>query len=277
MIIDGKLIAHDIKTRLKDITSEQDPHLSLGIVVTHETPAIRQFAALKQSFGKSIGVVTEILKLGPFEQKNEHLLQLIMHSTRKFDGIVLQLPIAPTFMLDNILSIFPLTHDVDVLGNTAYQQFKEGNLPFLPPVVGAFAEILSRSKIKLVGKKVLVIGEGRLVGGPSAVWARRLGAIVTVANKETVNLETLTQQAEVIMLGAGSPGLLKPDMIQEGVIILDAGSGEVAGVVQGDADQACAEKSALFTPTPGGVGPVTVAKLFENIVALREITHPRTL
>ena len=277
MIVDGKLIAHDIKSRLKEITYERDPHLSLGIVMTEENPAIRQFVALKQSFGKSIGVDTEILKLSPFEQKNENLLQLIMHSTRKFDGIVLQLPISSNFIVDNILSIFPFTHDVDVLGNTAYQQFKEGNLPFLPPVVGAFAEILSRSKIKLAGKRVLVVGEGRLVGGPAAVWARRLGAVVTVATKETVDLATLTRQAEVIILGAGIPKILQPDMIQEGVVILDAGTGEVAGIVQGDADQACAEKSALFTPTPGGVGPVTVSKLFENLVALHEITHAKQI
>ena len=277
MIVDGKLIAHDIKSMLKEITYERDPHLSLGIVMTEENPAIRQFVALKQSFGKSIGVDTEILKLSPFEQKNENLLQLIMHSTRKFDGIVLQLPISSNFIVDNILSIFPFTHDVDVLGNTAYQQFKEGNLPFLPPVVGAFAEILSRSKIKLAGKRVLVVGEGRLVGGPAAVWARRLGAVVTVATKETVDLATLTRQAEVIILGAGIPKILQPDMIQEGVVILDAGTGEVAGIVQGDADQACAEKSALFTPTPGGVGPVTVSKLFENLVALHEITHAKQI
>lgn len=275
MIVDGKLIAHDIKSRLKEVTYERDPRFSLAIIVTQETPAIRQFAALKQSFGTSIGVTTEILKLGPFEQKNENLLQLIMHSTRSFDGIVLQLPIAPHYFLDNILNIFPLTHDVDVLGNTAYQQFKEGNLPFLPPVVGAFAEILSRSRIKLAGKKVLVVGEGRLVGAPAAVWARHLGAVVTVATKETTDLTALTLQADVIMLGTGVPGLLKPDMVQEGVVILDAGSGEVAGVVQGDANQACAEKASLFTPTPGGVGPVTVAKLFENLVALHQITHAR--
>lgn len=274
MNIDGKLIAHEIKTKLKAKTFERDPKLSLGIIVTEETAATRQYAALKQEFGKSIGVEVDILKLGPFEQKNEYLLQLMMHSTRKYDGIVLQLPLAAHFLLENVLNIFPLTHDVDVLGHTAYQQFKEGNLPFNPPVVGAFAEILTRSSVKLAGKKVVVFGQGRLVGGPAAIWASRFGATVSVITKDTIDVKAKTLEADIIVLGTGTPGLLTPDMVKEGVMILDAGSGEKEGVIVGDADPACAEKSALFTPTPGGVGPITVAKLFENLVALNEIRNP---
>lgn len=275
MNIDGKLIAEEIKNRLKEKTLERDPKLSLGIIVTQETPATRQYATLKQEFGKCIGVKVDLLRLGHFEQKDENLLQLLMHSTRKYDGLIVQLPLAPQFFLENVLNILPLTHDVDVLGNTGYQQFKERNLPFLPPVIGAFSEILNRSSVKLAGKKVVVFGEGRLVGAPAAVWAEQLGATVTVVSKETSDVPTLTQQADIIFLGAGSPGILKPDMIQEGVMILDAGSGQIDGVVQGDADQACAEKSSLFSPTPGGVGPITVAKMFENLVVLNELRNKK--
>lgn len=256
-------------------TFEVDPRLTLGIIVTQETPAIRKFVDLKKEFGKSIHVDVTEITLEPKDQKNEKLLELILHSMRDFDGLVLQLPIPPHFGLENILNLFPFSHDVDVLGNSTYQQFKEWNLPFLPPVVGAFSEVLKSNEIKIVGKKVLVVGDGRLVGAPAAVWARHKGAYVSVATKETENISALTLDADVIMLGAGSPGLLKPYMIKEGVIILDAGSGEIAGVIQGDADPACAEKASLFTPTPGGIGPITVAKVFENLVALNDIKNSK--
>ncbi len=273
MIIDSKLIVRELEAKLKSKTLERDPRLTLGIIVTHETPASHQYANIKQAFGKKIGVKVDFLKLASYEQENTKLLELIMHSTRKYDGIILQLPLPPHFFLENVLNIFPFTHDVDLIGNTGYQQYKERNLPLLPPVVGAFSEILKRSDVKLTGKNVVIFGEGRLVGGPSVVWATRLGATVTVITKETTNVTDLTMQADIIILGTGTPGLLKPDMIQEGVMILDAGSGQVDGVVQGDADPACAEKSSLFTPTPGGVGPITVAKMFENLVVLNELRN----
>lgn len=275
MIIDGKLIAHDLKGKIKTVTDDVDLHLSLGIIVTEETPAIRQFVTLKQNFGKSVKVNVEVLSLKVYERDNQHLMELLLHSTKTFDGIVLQLPISLNLSLENVLKVYPLTHDVDVLGYTAYQQFKEGNLPFLPPVVGAFEEILKRNSIKLAGKKVLVVGEGRLVGAPAAIWAKRYGATVTVATKETSNLASLTQNADILILGAGAPGLIQPDMVKEGVIILDAGTGEEGGVVKGDADPACAEKASLFTPTPGGIGPITVAKVFENLLILHDIRHPK--
>ncbi len=275
MNIDGKYIARNIKDKLKERTYEIDPHLTLGIIVTEETPAIQQFVKLKQRFGESIHVNVEILKLDAFKQKDENLLQLILDSTRKFDGLILQLPLSHQYTLETILNMLPLTHDVDVLGNTAYQQYKEGALPFMSPVVSAIAEILHKNEIRIIGKNVLVVGEGRLVGGPAAVWAKKMGAFVTVANKETENLSKLTSDSDVIILGTGVPELLKPDMIKEGVIILDAGSGEKAGKIVGDADPACADKASLFTPTPGGIGPITVAKVFENLVALDDIKHPK--
>jgi methylenetetrahydrofolate dehydrogenase (NADP+)/methenyltetrahydrofolate cyclohydrolase len=97
-----------------------------------------------------------------------------------------------------------------------------------------------------------------------------MGAVsVDVVNKGTEDVGALTREADVIMLGAGVPGLLQPDMVKEGAVILDAGTSETAGVVKGDADPSCAEKASLFTPSPGGIGPITVAMIFKNLLALK--------
>jgi methylenetetrahydrofolate dehydrogenase (NADP+)/methenyltetrahydrofolate cyclohydrolase len=100
-----------------------------------------------------------------------------------------------------------------------------------------------------------------------------MGANVTVTNRSTVDLASHTREADVIILGAGSPGLLTPDMVKQGAIVLDAGTSEEGGVVKGDANPAVAEKASLFTPTPGGIGPITVAKLFENLLVLDALKH----
>jgi methylenetetrahydrofolate dehydrogenase (NADP+)/methenyltetrahydrofolate cyclohydrolase len=215
------------------------------------------------------------MQLGVLEQKSESLLQKILHVTRECDGLVLQLPLPSQYHLDSVLNLFPLSHDVDVIGNTAFQQHKEGMLPFLPPVVGAIAEILHQQNVLLAGRKVLVIGEGRLVGSPAVFWAERLGAQVSVVTKRVGVLADLAPTADVIILGAGSPGLLTPDMIKQGVMIFDAGTSETEGVVKGDADPACADKAMLFTPTPGGIGPITVAKVFENLLTLVDLKARR--
>lgn len=276
MEIDGNIIAQELKTNLKERMSIFESELSLGIIVVKENPAIRQFVALKQRFGREIGIRVEMIHLSSLEQNDESLLRLLLHSTKEHQGLILQLPIPPEFNLENVLNLYPLSHDVDVLGNIAYQQFKEGTLPFLPPVVGAIQEVVRRKAIKLEGKNVLVIGEGRLVGAPAAVWAQKKErANVTIANRQTEDLALLTQEADVIITGTGNPGFIKPEMIKEGVVLLDAGSGEMAGVVMGDADPLCAGKASFFTPTPGGLGPITVAKVFENFLDLYELKKKR--
>jgi methylenetetrahydrofolate dehydrogenase (NADP+)/methenyltetrahydrofolate cyclohydrolase len=275
MLVEGKKIAGEMEHRLRKRVEEGKMGLTLGIIVVHETAPIRQFVEVKRRFGDAINVHVEVLQLGPMSHKNEDLLALLLHSTRNHDGIVLQLPLPHQYSLDSVLNLFPLSHDVDVIGNTAYRQFEEATLPFYPPVVGALHEVLRHHGLGLAGRKVLVVGEGRLVGGPAAIWARRVGAYVTVANIETPNLAELSRDAEVLILGAGVPGLIKPDMVQQNAIVLDAGTSEVSGVIKGDADPAVAEKAGLFTPTPRGLGPITVAKVFENLITLYEIKQKR--
>ena len=80
--------------------------------------------------------------------------------------------------------------------------------------------------------------------------------------------EKVLKTADIIILGAGSPGLIKPDMIKEGAVVLDAGTTDVSGSLKGDADPACAEKTSLFTPVPGGIGPITIAMIYKNLLQL---------
>ena len=143
----------------------------------------------------------------------------------------------------------------------------------LAPVTGAIKEILERLHVSLKDKKIVVVGNGRLVGAPTSAWLTSMGAEVAVLTREDAHIEAYTKDADIIVLGAGKANIVLPDMVKEGVIILDAGTSEAEGEVLGDASLLCAPKAAFFTPVPGGIGPIAVAMIFKNLFSLVHIRH----
>jgi len=117
-------------------------------------------------------------------------------------------------------------------------------------------------------KKVLVIGNGKLVGEPVGIMLSHEGIMFDVVNKSTdeITRNEIIRNADVIISGVGIPHLIKPDMIQPGVILIDAGTSEQSGKLAGDIDPACADVASYITPVPGGVGPITVVALFRNLL-----------
>jgi methylenetetrahydrofolate dehydrogenase (NADP+)/methenyltetrahydrofolate cyclohydrolase len=117
-------------------------------------------------------------------------------------------------------------------------------------------------------QRVVIAGKGRLVGAPAEVWAKKQGAAVQVITRDTQDNERAIQDAQILILGAGSPWFVTPDMVRDDVIIFDAGTSEDSGELKGDAHPDCAKKASLFTPVPGGIGPITIAILLRNLVTL---------
>ncbi|MBV9158992.1 MAG: bifunctional 5,10-methylene-tetrahydrofolate dehydrogenase/5,10-methylene-tetrahydrofolate cyclohydrolase, partial [Candidatus Kaiserbacteria bacterium] len=130
-------------------------------------------------------------------------------------------------------------------------------------------EMLKRGGVDPKGKRTVVVGGGRLVGAPSALLLKRLGAQVSMFTLEEGSIDDL-KDAEIVVAGAGNPGFIQPAHIKEGAVLIDAGASEQAGVVVGDFDPTCADKASVFTPVPGGVGPVAVAMIFRNFFDLLE-------
>lgn len=269
MLIDGKAIANEVRARtivkLRELELKQKP--ALAALVTHMDAPTKQFLGIKARVGKEVGIEVRIIEL-PNSAKNEDLAHQIMVAGREFDGLVVQMPLSHQFSLDTVKQLMPITHDIDVIGDMAYTMFKENRLPILPPVIGAMNEIIKHHGVRLAGKKITVVGNGMLVGRPASLWFSRIGSNVTHVTSEHDDLAAKVLDADLVVLGVGSPQLLKPEMVKEGVIILDAGTSELGGTLVGDADPTCADKALLFTPTPGGIGPITVAMIFNNLVTL---------
>lgn len=261
MIVDGKQIAADIYRDLDQELRSRSARPSLLVFVCAPTPETQKYLLLKQQKAMALGVDVVVLE---FDQDctTDDLASSLDKLAPAHEGVILQLPFPETIDTELLLKRIPSTKDVDAINYTG------GNEAVLPPVVGAIKEIAGRHQIDFSGQKVALVGQGRLVGKPASFWALEQNASVTVIDKDTLDADAILRESDIIISGAGVPGLITPDKIKEGAIIFDAGTSEEGGVLKGDADPTCASKCSLFTPVPGGIGPITIAILLKNLVLL---------
>lgn len=261
MLIQGKYIADEIKRDLAGRVRGIGRHLVLAVVKVGSDAVTAKFVERKRQFGDTIGVEVALHQY-PADSTEEVLAAEVrtLGAEREVDGLIVQLPLPLEINADVVLESIPPEKDVDALSSAP----RVG-----APVAGAVAEIFARYHIDPRNKCAVVIGEGRLVGKPIAHWLEEVGAHVDVVSLETTEtMRSLTERADIIVSGAGVPRLITPELVREGVVLIDAGTSESEGKLVGDIDPACAEKAALYTPVPGGVGPITVAVLFRNVLEL---------
>jgi methylenetetrahydrofolate dehydrogenase (NADP+)/methenyltetrahydrofolate cyclohydrolase len=259
MLVDGKKLAEEIKTTLKG------DGLRLAIVQVGDDEASKKFIERKEKFAKDISVETRVYNLSSDISTTELRKKMseISH-IEKNDGVILQLPLPSQINIQYVLNGIINSKDVDVLSSRSFGNFATGRSKILPPVVGAVKKIFEQYDVEIKNKNIVVVGAGKLVGMPVFVWLINQGATVSVVNEFTPDISKFTREADIIVSGAGKPGLIKPEMVKERVIIIDA------GFPVGDVDPAVAEKSSFFTPVPGGIGPLTVAMVFKNLIELNK-------
>lgn len=259
MIIDGRAIAKEVLACAKARAARLPRQPKVVALIASDTPATRSYLAVKARRATDAGCVFET--------------RALRATFADADAVVVQLPVPAGVNQKEACDAIPVSKDADVLSSVARAIFENMDLrsPYLlPPVVGAVREIFIRNNVSPKGKRAVVVGGGWLVGNPCAVWLKQQSAEVKVVTPESGNLSEALAAADIIISGIGSPHLIKPDMLKQGVVLIDAGTSESGGTIVGDADPACAAKCSLFTPVPGGVGPLAVAKLFENVIMLAE-------
>ncbi|MEK7134371.1 MAG: bifunctional 5,10-methylenetetrahydrofolate dehydrogenase/5,10-methenyltetrahydrofolate cyclohydrolase [Patescibacteria group bacterium] len=266
MIIFGKEIAERIKNDLVRRVAEASAPVSFGIVTAGTQVVTEKYLAMKKKFGTDIGVTVDI-RAGNTES-TDAFVQTVLETVSAHKAVIVQLPLPTALNREKILLCVPKEADVDVLSLEACAAFASGESPFIPPVLSAIQKVLGEGKITLLGKKIVIVGKGQLVGTPVSEWLTRERMAHDIITKDTSEEEKgmLLRSADVIISGAGVPHMITPDMVKDGVVLIDAGTTEDSGVLVGDVDPLCAEKAALFTPVPGGIGPITVATLYENVL-----------
>ncbi len=257
---DGREIAEEIYDSLiKEWPDKLRSRTVLGIVVVGEHPVIESFVRIKTRSAERLGVRIERMRL-PANATTEEVQGAILALAEHSHGIIVQLPLPAGIFADAVLRSVPKEKDVDAINPAT----PESERLVLSPVALALAEIFRRGGVRIPGARAVVVGAGRLVGAPSASLLRREGAHVSVFTLTEGSLDDL-KEADIVVLGAGKPGLVRPEHLKEGVVLIDAGASEEGGVIRGDADPACAAKASLFTPVPGGIGPIAVAMIFKNL------------
>jgi 5,10-methylene-tetrahydrofolate dehydrogenase/methenyl tetrahydrofolate cyclohydrolase len=180
--------------------------------------------------------------------------------------MIVQLPLPDFFDTEQVLAAVTKEKDVDGIS----PNFEEKDRLVRAPVAVAIDHILRSCGISPAGKKAVVVGYGRLVGKPVMAMLHKMNADVQLVTQEDGSLDDL-KDADIVVLGAGNPGFVKPDHLKKDVVLIDAGTSESGGKVVGDADPKCADVSSVFTPVPGGVGPLAVAMIFKNLFDLVEV------
>lgn len=260
MLIDGRAIAADLYREIQNEVTHLDTKPHLTVFTCAPNFETKKYLLLKKRRAQECGIGVNVIEI-PESVSTEEVRISVLHSLMQTDGVIVQLPFPKHIDIDRVLNEIPHSYDVDAM-------HYDGNGKLLPPVVGAIAEIAKRHDILFATQKVAVVGHGRLVGRPAALWVQKQGAQVSIVTRESEDVSQRIAEADILILGAGQPGLVTPDMVKEGVIIFDAGTSEEGGILRGDAHPDCVTKASLFTPVPGGIGPITVAVLLCNLVQL---------
>lgn len=267
-IIDGnKIDGRAIAAHLFDGITKQVAQLKfkpiLCDVVVGSDPVSLTYVKIKGKKAVQCGMEFSLVQL-PDTATTEQVIEGINSEQQKKElcGLIVQLPLPAHLDSNAILSAINSKVDVDAINPSVHSSL-------LPPTAGAIMQILDSLQINLEQEKFLVLGQGDLVGKPVTALLKERGFSVTTATAETEDRSQLLKQATVIITGVGKAGILTGEQVGENVIVIDAGTSESGGSISGDVDfESVAPKAKFITPSPGGVGPVTVAKLLENVLAV---------
>ncbi len=227
----------------------------LAIVQVKDDPVINTYVRLKKQYGSDLQIEVEVHRIA---QPDTEALIKKLNADESVHGIILQLPLTDTTQTDDLVNLVDPGKDVDALGR---------NADFDPATPMAIMWLLSGYNIELKGKKVLLIGRGKLVGAPLEKILKSSEIDVQAADRQTTDLADIARESDIIITATGSPSILYSKMIKQDAVIVDAGVASEEGKTVGDLAPDVYERNDLtITPKKGGVGPLTVCALFENVI-----------
>jgi methylenetetrahydrofolate dehydrogenase (NADP+)/methenyltetrahydrofolate cyclohydrolase len=282
LILDGKVARDSFKkaliSRVKALSVA--PKLALIQVGNNKESAI--YIEQKKKFANSIGALVEHIHF-PENATFDHIKDTIskLNSDAQIHGIIIQLPLSAHLDKLALMNLIDPKKDVDGLTDYNQKLLESGKPNFIPATAKGIGMLLDFYNIHVSGKKVTVLGRSRLVGHPTAMLMASRGASVTVCHSGTKNTATIAKQADILIVAIGKPELIDASYVKQGAIVIDVGINSVAGEkfeeeiprrkVAGDVNfKSVSGICSALTPVPGGIGPMTVLSLFDNLVVSAE-------
>ena len=270
-VVDGRSIASEMLENCKhriSLLQEGGKIPYIEIILVGEDQESERYVGMKLKKIKEVGADGQIRKIEE-GATNDDLMKIIdgLNSDDKVNGILIQLPLPDGFETEKILSRIALEKDIDALNPTTLKKIDESEESYFPAGVVAVLEIFERCKIGIKGKNIMVIGISDLLGRPlSSILKNRGGDVRKIDVGDHLTFEDLVS-SDIIVTEISKPEWLKADMVKEGVVVIDAANNYIDGKVIGDVDfNEVSKKASVITPVPGGVGPILIASLIENLV-----------
>lgn len=271
-IIDGKAVASEIREKIKNevgILKSKGVTPGLAAVLVGDNPASKVYVRNKRKACEEAGIYSEEHKL-PADLKQEDLVKLVndLNVDKKINGILIQLPLPRHIDSKVILECVSPDKDVDGFHPYNVGKLTVGDPIFSPCTPHGVIVLLEYYGIKIDGKNAVVVGRSNIVGKPVALMLLNRNATVTVCHSKTSNLEEKCREADILIVAAGKPKMIKGDMVKAGAVVVDVGiNREDNGGLIGDVDfEEVSKQAGWITPVPGGVGPMTIAMLLKNTV-----------
>ena len=272
VIIDGKKLAKKIREELKkecDELKEKNIYPKLAVIMVGNNPASKVYVRNKSKACDEIGIKYEEYLLKEDTTQDE-LIELIkkLNENKEINGILLQSPIPAHLNINQAFKAITYLKDVDGFTPSSIGKLSIGEDTFISCTPYGVIKMFEEYDIDLTGKNVVILGRSNIVGKPLIQCCLNKNATVTVCHSKTKDLEEYTKRADILISAIGKSKFVKQEMVKNGVVVIDVGinRGE-DGKLTGDVDFENVEKKASYiTPVPGGVGPMTIAMLMNNVI-----------
>lgn len=271
-ILDGKKVSAKVREDLKlevDNLKKEGIKPKLAVIMVGNDLASKVYVRNKNKACEEIGIEYEEFLLGE-ETTMEELLNVIdnLNKNQNIDGILLQSPIPKHLDINKAFRTILPEKDVDGFHPINAGKLSIGEKCFVPCTPHGVVKIIEEYNIETEGKNVVIVGRSNIVGKPLIQCMLQKNATVTVCHSKTRNLEEFTKKADILIVAIGKQKFITENMVKEGVVVIDIGiNRNEEGKLVGDVDfDNVSKKASYITPVPGGVGPMTVAMLMENVV-----------
>lgn len=270
ILLDGKKIADELQSSLKEeaaLLLKKGIQPGLGIVLIGDNPASVMYVSLKEKMAEELGFYFRKEELSSTCAREDfaRVIESLNHDPR-INGILVQIPLPSQFSIEDVGALLDPRKDVDCFHSKNLEALFAGNTLIAPPTAESVTRLIESSGRALQGASLIMVGSG-FFGRQIAAHCKNKGAAVTLANSKTENLSSAIKTADVVVVAIGKPRFITGEMVKPGAVVIDVGINRVGQEVVGDVDFDSVQLIAsALTPVPGGVGPLTVALLMENVV-----------
>lgn len=271
MLLDGKKLRDELLIKYEKHIKENNLKIKLAIIEVGENDASKIYINNKVKYCSLVGITAEVYYLDE-NTTEDALLALIdkLNNDVEVTGIILQSPIPKHLDFDKCSNKIASSKDVDGFTKDNVYKLYLNRKCIMPCTVKGIIKLLDYYKVPIEGAHAVIVGRGNIVGKPLAIALENRNATVTLCHSKTKNLKDITITADILISATGIPNLITKDMVNKNACLVDVGISKIDGKIVGDISKDLYDSALQITPNPGGVGPMTVAMIIDNLIEMKE-------